>query len=205
VRVGLDLDGTIVLYDEIFHAQAVAQLDMPAVVPARKTEIRAWCRDERGEQGWIELQSVVYGPLMERAAPAPSVREFIEGCRDAGIDLSVISHRTRLSAARTPVDLHGAARAWLERSGLFELGLDPSNVHLEVTREAKIARIRAELCALFVDDLPEVFAEPSFPQTVERWLYEPGARRERRGGIEVFGAWPEALERAQALQGANPG
>ncbi len=202
-RIGLDLDGTIVLYDEIFHELAVRTLGMPAAVPRRKLAVRAWVRElAEGETRWIELQRLVYGPGMVDARPAPGVREFLRGCSDAGIAVSIISHRTPLSAARPPVDLHAAALRWLERNAFLsdrKLGLGRENVYLEPTRAAKIERIRSQQCLLFVDDLEEVFAEPAFPPSVERWLYAPGESGTRPDGTRVFSSWTIALQRVLEL------
>ncbi len=202
LRIGLDLDGTVVLYEQLFRRIASERLGMPAEVPARKTAIRAWVRGlPDGEARWVELQRLAYGPLMVEAEPAPGVRDFLRACTEAGVTVSVVSHRTPLSVAAPRVDLHAAARGWLERNGFFSderLGLRPERVYLEPTRAAKIDRIRSEGLALFVDDLEEVFAERSFPPSVERWLYSPDAGS-RADGMRVFSEWSALLPRVLEL------
>jgi hypothetical protein len=207
MRIGLDLDGTIVVYDDVFHKHAVERFGLPSRVPPEKTAVRDWLRaNAAGESGWIELQRIVYGLRILEATPAPGVEAFLSACRDAGIDVSIISHKTRLSVAAPPVDLHAAALEWLDRHGFFAehgFGLDRDRVFFEPTRSAKLERIAAEECVLFVDDLEEVFAEPAFPPSVERWLYSSVDRARPIDGITVFSDWTVLSRRLRELTEAH--
>jgi hypothetical protein len=204
MRIGLDLDGTVVVYNDVFHRHAVEMFGLPAAVPARKEAVRDWLRQNApGEEGWIELQGLVYGPRMTEASIAPGLPDFLRECRRLGIELSIVSHKTRLSVAKPSIDLHAAALEWLHRNGFFvaeEFGFRPEEVFFEPTRDAKIRRLIAEECVLFVDDLEEVFAEPAFPSWVERWLYVPGAPGRTSGGVRVFSDWAVLASRARELQ-----
>jgi hypothetical protein len=204
IGIGVDLDGTIVVYDELFHREALARLGMPTDVPVRKNAVRDWLRAAAGgEHRWVELQGAVYGPLMAEAAPAPGVKEFLAACRASGLRVSVVSHRTARSVADPRVDLYAAARDWLERQGFFAepIGLASEDVYFEQTRGEKIARISSLGCALFVDDLEEVFAETAFPVRTERWLYAPAARGPG-SEVHVFSDWGTVLRRALELKEA---
>jgi hypothetical protein len=200
MRIGLDLDGTLIIYDDVFHRHGVERFGVPVEVPHTKTAVRDWLRaNAPGEKGWIELQRIVYGLRIAEARPAPGAEAFLDDCRRAGIAVSIISHKTRLSVAAPPIDLHAAALDWLYRRAFFGLGLDPDRVFFEPTRAAKLERIAAEGCVLFVDDLEEVFAEPAFPAGVERWLYAPQRRPEAPAGVTVFADWREVSRRAHEL------
>lgn len=205
MRIGLDLDGTIVLYDAVFHRHATERFGLPPDVPVDKTAVRDWLRaNAPGERGWIELQRIVYGLCINEAVLAPGVAEFVSGCRQAGAELCVVSHKTRLSVATPPVDLHAAARRWLEENGFFAaggLGLTREHVFFEPTRAAKLERIAAEGCVLFVDDLEEVFAEEAFPAAVERWLYVPDGRVPSATGVTPFSDWRVVLRRVEQIAG----
>ncbi|MBV8257905.1 MAG: haloacid dehalogenase-like hydrolase [Actinobacteria bacterium] len=200
MRIGLDLDGTVVVYDDLIHREAVAALGMPEDVPPRKTDVRDWIRGTPGgEQRWVELQARVYGPLMAEARPAAGVAELLEGCASAGVAVSIVSHRTPTSVADPSIDLHAAARAWLERSGL---ALSADHVFLEPTRAQKIARIASEGCVLFVDDLVEVLADAAFPAGTERWLYAPRGHEPADPEVRVFADWAVVLARVLELREA---
>ncbi|MBV8480097.1 MAG: hypothetical protein JOY72_07305 [Actinobacteria bacterium] len=204
IRVGLDLDGTIIAYDDVFHRHAVAAFDLPPEVSARKNAIRAWLRaSEHGEQGWIELQRMVYGPKIGDASIAPGLPAFLSALRSAGTQLSIISHKSRYSAALPRVDLHEAAYGWLERQGFFDangFAIARSRVFFESSRAEKIRRIESEGCDVFVDDLEEVLRDPSFPSSVERWLYEPRGELKPRDGLRCFSEWGTLADRIETLR-----
>lgn len=197
MRVGLDLDGTIIVYDEVFHRHAVARFGLPGHVPVRKNSVREWLRsNEPGEQGWIELQRLVYGPKILEAAPAPGVIAFLHELGEAGVEVSIISHKDRYSAAAPPVDLRAAAIDWLEEHGFFAPDgfVDRARTFFEATRTDKLRRIEREACAAFVDDLEEVLSDPAFPNGVERWLYAPESVGTPPRGVQRFSDW-ESLAR----------
>lgn len=204
MRIGLDFDGTVVVYDELFHRYALASYGMPAEIAASKPAIREWFwRSPSGKERWTELQGLVYGLKMDEAKMAPGLSEFLRSCRESEISVCVISHKTEFSAADPRVNLRSAALRWLSQNGFFDpklIGLGREDVFFEATREAKIQRIIAESCTLFVDDLEEVFAEPSFPGNVEKWLYSTRVAKTTRSGATVFSDWSVIQRRVSGQQ-----
>lgn len=203
VRIGLDLDGTIALYDKLFHAAAAEAYGLPGSVPVRKEAVREWLRASAGgERAWVDLQSYAYGPGMVDAVLADGLADALCVLRAAGVAVSIVSHKTRFSAGSPRADLHAAALAWLEAQGCFDpsrLGLDRDRVFFEPSRAAKLARISAEGCALFVDDLPEVLLDPAFPSGVERWLFVRADRPLEASGVVVFSDWRRLASRGREL------
>lgn len=193
LRLGLDFDGTVVVYDEVFHRHAVERFGMPREVAVNKTAVRDWLRSQlNGEAKWIELQGLVYGLKMAEAKLAPGLADFLRAARNAQIPVCIISHKTEFSVAEPRVDLRAAALAWLGQNGFFAadgFGLRREDVFFESTRAEKLRRIAARGCTVFVDDLEEVLTEPEFPNGVERWLYLPGQAAQRHGEIQTFSDW----------------
>jgi hypothetical protein len=64
-------------------------------------------------------------------------------------------------------------------------------VFFEETLAGKLARIGALRCTAFIDDLPELLAEPAFPIGVRRVLFDPARRYPRDGRFERVGSWDE--------------
>jgi hypothetical protein len=176
--VGVDFDNTIVCYDQLFHCVAVERgLIMPEV-PASKGRVRDHLRQCGQEDVWTALQGYVYGARMQEAHPFPGVREFFMRCKERGLPVCIISHKTRYPFQGPAYDLHQAAHAWLESQGFYDpsrIGLAPQQVYFELTKHAKLARIAQIGCSHFIDDLPEFLAEPAFPATVVRILFDPNA------------------------------
>jgi hypothetical protein len=198
--IGLDLDNTLVSYDDLFHALALERGLIDDATPKHKRMIRdAIRRSDDGEQHWRRLQALAYGGRMSEAALIEGVAEFIRECGQRGLAVHIISHRT-LNAVADPdgTDLRAAAIGWMRSQGFFDargLGLDPSRVWFEATRADKVARIRQVACSYFVDDLEEVFLEPAFPDHVVKILYAPDAERTMRtADVRVAATWAAVRE-----------
>src|SRR5688572_5466286 len=154
--IGVDFDNTIVCYDELFHRVAVERGLVPPETPARKSEIRDRLRRGGREEAWTGLQGHVYGPGMADAPAFPGVMEFFARAIQAGLSLTIISHKTRNPVIGPAHDLHQAARDWLARRGFFDpakIGLLPDRVHFGATRQEKIQLIVQAGCTHFIDDL----------------------------------------------------
>lgn len=195
MRIGIDFDNTLVLYDHVFHGCAVEEFGMPAEIPAEKSAIRTWFREgPLGERAWVELQGIVYGTRLDQADLAPGSDAFLRACRERGFEMAIISHKTEHPAAGPRVDLREAARRFLRDRGLLRAevyGLSLERVFFTGTRDEKLELIARLRCDAFVDDLPEVFAEPTFPAGVHKLLYDRAGRVGRHGDVVVCRSWRE--------------
>ena len=173
MRIGIDLDNTIIDYELAFREAALSLGWLPADAGAGKTALRDALRGQPGgEARWAALQARVYGPEIERARPFPGVAEFLDAARAAGAAIAIVSHKSRFAAAAPDgPDLRACADRWLRANGLVSQEGPP--VFYEDTRADKCARIAALALDAFVDDLPEVFGEPCFPVSVRRVLFAP--------------------------------
>jgi hypothetical protein len=195
--VGVDLDNTIVCYDELFYGAALERGWIPPAVEVAKQAVRDHLRGLGEESRWTELQGYVYGAGMPRARPFPGVNRFFLRCRGEGIPVFVISHRTRYPHLGDRCDLHQAARQWLAAAGFHQpdgIGLPEERVFLEETREEKLCRIREVGCSHFIDDLPEFLAEPGFPERLRKILFDPNGLWPECPIAERAGSW-QAVER----------
>jgi hypothetical protein len=173
--VGVDFDNTIVCYDEIFHRAAIEKQLIPADLPFSKSNIRNYLRQVNKEDQWTRLQGLIYGRYIKYAPVFKGVKDFFKWCRQAGIEVYIVSHKTRYPFLGEKYDLHNAARQWMTTQGFFsaEIGLSQKEVYFELTKEAKLNRIESLECTHFIDDLPEFFSESDFPKSVEQILFDP--------------------------------
>ncbi|MBC8240004.1 MAG: hypothetical protein H8E30_05950 [Alphaproteobacteria bacterium] len=177
MRIGIDFDNTIAGYDGLF-ATLAEERGLFQQAPLGKRDLRDALRERpEGELTWRRLQAEAYGARMGDAKLQDGVDHFIQICRQSGIDLSIVSHKTRhANFASDGTDLRRAATRWMEEHGFFDasgLRFCPEDVHFEDTRAAKVATIAQLNCQWFVDDLEEVFAEPGFPTSARAVLYDP--------------------------------
>jgi hypothetical protein len=183
--IGIDFDNTLVSYDALFARAAAEWGLLPSGIAARKQEIRDELRRTGREDLWTEMQGYVYGELIRHAPPFPGVREFFAAAQRQDSELCIISHKTRQPYLGAPYDLRQAARDWLEA-----IGLALPAIYFEDTKEAKLHRIGAVGCTHFIDDLPEFLAEPGFPVSVEKILFDP-ATAGPRPPFAFAGGWRE--------------
>jgi len=199
VIIGIDFDNTIASYDEPMHRTAVARGLIPAALPKNKKRIRDAIRAlEDGESKWRALQVHSYGPGMPEARAMHGVKEFVAACKQRGLPVRIVSHKTEFANFGAPgVNLREAALRWLEAEGFVDSdshGVGRAHIFFEGTREEKIERIRTLGITHFVDDLEETFLEPSFPAGVEQFLYAPQGEDSGAGRWRAFRDWP-AIQR----------
>ena len=175
MRIGIDFDNTLVSYDALFHRVALEQGAIPGDLKATKLAVRDFLRGKGAEDVWTEMQGTVYGARMQEADAYPGALEFLRWAVRQGIDVCIISHKTRYPYLGTRHDLHEAARKWVSRylvEGSRPL-LAPGNVFFELSKEDKVSRITACACDAYIDDLPEILLAPTFPQATQRILFDP--------------------------------
>jgi hypothetical protein len=197
--IGIDLDNTLVCYDELFHFAAHQEGLIELSAPQSKERIRDAIRLlPEGENKWTRLQAIVYGPRMSGATAFEGSEEFLRHCAERGTKTLIISHKTRFAILDgKQVDLRHSALDWMKAKKFFDsddCGLSSAEVFFESTRAEKIERIRALGCTHFIDDLAEVFAEPDFPDDVTKLLFAPHGANRWRSEIEVFKSWREIDE-----------
>ncbi len=174
--VGIDFDNTIVCYDPVFYRVARDLGMIPEEVAKTKQAVRDFIRSHLSDQDWTSLQSEVYGPRLLEADPYSGVKGFFMACSERGVPVGIISHKSRYPAAGKPYDLHRSALAWLEANGFFAtdaIHLLKDQLVFATSRKEKIEHIIRQGCTYFIDDLPEVFAEPDFPAAVRKVLFDP--------------------------------
>ncbi len=196
--IGVDFDNTIVSYDRVFHRVAVEKGLIPDTLPVHKQAVRDHLRAIGREDAWTELQGYVYGARMADAAAFEGVCDCLAHWLRRGIDVHIISHKTRVPYLGPAYDLHAAAYGWLEQEGFFDparVGLPREHVRFELTKAEKLRRIAETACTHFIDDLPEFLAEPAFPAGVTKLLFDPAREHRLQHGVgERFSSWQE-LER----------
>ena len=174
--IGIDLDNTLICYDDLFFRAACEEKLIDPSSPKGKESVRDSIRLlPDGERKWTRLQAIVYGPSIADAMPFEGVDAFLNHCANFGLRIRIISHKTHSATLDgKTVDLRKSALEWLEMKGFFDLAaLVPDDVHFELTRREKIERIRSVGCTHFIDDLAEVFNEISFPFQTAKLLFAP--------------------------------
>ncbi|MFZ2006083.1 MAG: hypothetical protein WAV02_13415 [Stellaceae bacterium] len=182
-RIGLDLDNTLISYEEVFRTYAQRRGLIEAGFRGGKDEVRqALRRQDDGELKWQQLQGAVYGKGVAEAALFDGADAFLRRASALGREIVIVSHKTEFGHYDPDrINLREAALAWMRAQGFFDpdgLGVAPDKVRFTATRGEKLALIRELAVDFFIDDLPEVLEHPEFPPEVTGILFTRGATSE---------------------------
>ena len=197
MKIGIDFDNTIACYDGVFHQLATEKKLIPESLSTGKDDVRDYLRSINKEDLWTEMQGFIYGPGIDRARMFVGFTSFILSCREKGIGLVIVSHKTRSPFRGPKYDLHESAKNWLAKNNFFKsiadngLGFKEEDAFFELTKEEKCARISKEKCDVFIDDLPEILTDTCFPSFVRKILFKPSTSENFivLKGIESFSSW----------------
>lgn len=195
--IGIDFDNTIICYDEVFYREAVQHGWIHNNFPRNKKLIRDYIWRTKGDNAWQRLQAIAYGQKINDALLIKGVKDFLFLCRDKGIRVYIVSHKTEY-ADNDPyrTNLREAAIQWMEYKGFFN-GRAPclsrQDIFFEITRLDKINRIKELGCTLFIDDLEEIFTEKIFDKGIGKILYSPLGYHEIEG-VKICRNWMEITD-----------
>lgn len=193
MRLGIDFDNTIVSYHKVFHQVALESGLIPEDLPVTKLAVRDYLRRAGKEDVWTEMQGYVYGARMDDAEPYPGVMDFLAWARAAGLEMAIISHKTRHPFIGPKYDLHKAARQWVidhmnDNNGPL---IKPDSVFFETTKSDKLLRIADFKCNYFIDDLPEIIDADEFPADTRGILFDPDGHHKATNNCLQIRSWTE--------------
>lgn len=178
MRIGIDFDNTIVSYDGVFYetAQALSWFvddkGSSKVGPEKrsKTAVKSWFIERDNEDGWTELQGIVYGKTISQALPYQGLEKALQALKNAGAKMFVVSHKTRYPIIGDKLDFHQAASDWLNDQGLAGYFED---CFFCPEKSLKVARVANLDLNWFVDDLENVLLYPGFPDHTGKIHFVP--------------------------------
>ena len=177
MKIGIDLDNTLVCYDEVFRKYGEELGILPEGTKQNRSEIRTYIRNQvDGETRWQELQGQVYGKGLSKAKLFPGVHRFLWRCRQKGITVEIISHKTEYGHFdKSHISLHQVAIDFLVKSGIYtgEPNSLIKNVSFFTTRTRKLKAISDKKFDWFIDDLPEIFDSSKFPRITNKLGFDP--------------------------------
>ena len=191
--IGVDVDNTLVCYDDLLYRAALERRLVEPDAPRSKQALRDQLRGAGREDEWTELQGYVYGVYIRHAPAFDGAVDCLARWLHRADGLAIISHKTQRPYRGPDVNLHQAARDWLAASGVFgqPVGLPPEQAFFEDTLSNKLARITAVGCTHFIDDLSELLTHDDFPSGVKRILFDPHARHHDTDAYRRAGSWRE--------------
>jgi len=173
MKIGIDLDNTIICYDDVF-AYVAAQEGYDCNSLKTKKELKSWFHNNDMHDAFTEIQGLVYGKYINEAIFFDEVKVCFETWRADNHSLYIVSHKTKYPVIGEKVDLRKSATEYLYKNGILDLEIVPtSNLFFEDTAASKVARISKLRLDLFIDDLPSILKDEAFPEMTRKILFDP--------------------------------
>ncbi len=172
--LGIDLDNTLINYNQLFYNLAVESELIDLNTPANKTAVRNRVRKLYTDAEWQKLQWYAYGSYLHKASLFPFVRDALKWLTESNIKLYIISHKTEYADIdkEKTVSLRESALNFLEEQGIFSF-IPSENVIFCNSMTEKCAAIARVNCTDFIDDLPEFLGHDAFPNSVHKIMFCP--------------------------------
>ena len=175
MKIGIDLDNTIISYDDAFRHVAQKSGLIDKNFQGNKNEIKQLIRmQNQGEAIWQKLQGQVYGKYIHKANLFPGFKRFLRRCNQQKITVSVISHKTEYGHYdEEKISLRESALSFLKNQGIIigNQGTALNKIIFTKTREEKIEKIRSNNFDWFIDDLIEVIGDSKLNDLPNRILF----------------------------------
>lgn len=175
-HIGIDLDNTIICYDQSFLKVAKDYNLIKESVDFSKPMLKEYLiNSTNGQYNWEKLQGLVYGKEINQAKLFEGFVEFIDQInRLKHMKVTIISHKT-VTAHHDPelTPLREMALSFLEKNNVLSTErIDIKQVHFCSSLDEKIERIRYFNCDVFIDDLIDVFNHKNFPKSCLAILFK---------------------------------
>jgi hypothetical protein len=187
LKIGIDLDNTIVIYDDLIRTHADL-LNVPQNLKSKK-DIADYLRRNNLEYKWTEIQGLIYGSLMNKAKIAPSLYDVIIRLIKYNVEIVIISHRTRYSQYDGAYDLHESASLWLNKNIFIKLKGPQIKVFFGETVDEKINIIRDQKVDYFIDDLKKILNHKDFPTSTKKILFTNGIDNDSNEEMSILPDW----------------
>jgi hypothetical protein len=174
MKIGIDLDNTIISYDEAFLSVAKKEGMIDERFEGSKNDVKQLIQENYGEIDWQMLQGLVYGKYIHEAKIFKGFKRFIWRCHFQGVSVQVISHKTEYGHQdKERISLRKAAIDFLDKNKLINdsYGKMFKNIDFASTRDEKIEKINEQSFDWFIDDLHEVIFHKNIDDSINKILF----------------------------------
>ena len=187
MRVGIDLDNTIINYSKVF-LKICNKYNLKINKENPKVKLKNYIRKNISKEKWTEIQGKVYGKEILTANIFQNFNSFIRFAKRNNIDVTIISHKSKYPILGKKINLHLKALQFLKKKINLKL-IKNKNIYFETSMKNKIEKIKECECDYFIDDLLEVFKNKKFPKTTEKLLF-----KDKYINTKNFNNWNEIIK-----------
>lgn len=173
MKLGIDLDNTVIDYSNSYKILS-RQFNYPRQINSRNKIRETFRRNDGKDDEWQKFQAELYTRGLTYARPGYFVLEFIEKLKIRGIELFIVSHKTKNKKINgEEFEFRITAKEWLISNKIVPNLINDSNVIFCETRDLKVKVIENLNLNYFIDDLVEVLEHEYFPSKTVGIYYDP--------------------------------
>ena len=189
MKIGVDLDNTIICYDDVF-AHVARTLGYDCDGATTKNAIRTWFKNKKMDYKFTEIQGLVYGKYIEHADLFSGAKDCFEAWCVQQHEVYIVSHKTKYAIIGEKIDLRKAAKNYLRDAGILKQGSIPvNNLFFEGTVSSKLLRISNLNLDVFIDDLPTILNADEFPLLTGKILFDPKRKTKEVSSFFIATDW----------------
>lgn len=188
-KIGIDLDNTIIDYDQLFYKEAFKKRLIPKKMDRNRIKIRNYIK-KKSVTKWKQLQSNIYSTYLDKAILRKGFIKFIIHLTKRGFNFCIISHKTKYPYIGKKINLHNLSKKWIENNinkKLKKYDCEIKKIFFETTEKKKIKKIINEKCDYFIDDLPSILI--SLPKNFKKILIDPQKNYNKKSNFLVLNEW----------------
>ena len=179
--IGIDLDNTIINYDESFISVAKKLKLIDDIFISKKIKnithskliIKNYLIKNNKHRDWKFLQGQVYGKHINLASINVNFYKFLILCNIKKYRIYIVSHKSKYGHFdQNKINLRKKAISFLKLKKIIhtEYGINEKSIFFCKSQKLKIKTIYNLKCDYFIDDLEEIFKNKLFPKITNKIL-----------------------------------
>ncbi len=158
MKIGIDLDNTILDYSDAFSLAARNLKGLEKIGALAKTEVKSLVIHTHGEEAWTALQGHVYSSVPLGVKVFEGFEPLLNSLNVSGHTVSYMSHKSEKPISGPSVNLREPVTNFLHSKKLLDQTMRGLSLYYFETKQEKIEAVNFEYFDYFIDDLVEIVA-----------------------------------------------
>lgn len=156
MKIGIDIDNTVLSYDDAFRKAADSFLQLKILPGMGKEETKSFVVAKEGEASWTRLQGIVYSSVPKDVSVSEGFEAFLAQARVEKVAITYVSHKTKFPISGSKKDMRAPITSLMKAQGHINPETPGAEIYFCSSLEAKIEKINSLGFDYFIDDLATV-------------------------------------------------